>query len=93
MRKGEAEDNELRECDSVLDPADRLGYLGMRLGGGVGLAASLATVLWGQLGSVSRPSDAACCLARSRRFSMLVVLLLRLGRPPEAWSSGLFQTC
>lgn len=30
-----------------------------------------------QLGSVSSPREAACCLARKRRFSMLVVLLFR----------------
>lgn len=48
----------------------------MGLGGGhprplSGLEAS------SQLGSVSSPREAACCLARSRRFSMLVVLLFR----------------
>lgn len=31
-----------------------------------------------QLGRVSSPREAACCLARSRRFSMLVVLLFRV---------------
>lgn len=48
-----------------------------------------------QLGSVSNPSEAACCLALRRRFSMLVVLLLRLpGRlPGAACNSGLFHTC
>lgn len=48
-----------------------------------------------QLGSVSNPSEAACCLALMRRFSMLVVLLLRLpGRLPGAdCSNGLFHTC
>ncbi|TNN69257.1 hypothetical protein EYF80_020574 [Liparis tanakae] len=44
-----------------------------------------------QLGSVSNPSEAACCLALRRRFSMLVVLLLRL--PGGACISGLFHTC
>lgn len=46
-----------------------------------------------QLGKVSRPSEAACCLALSLKFSILVVLLLRLGRAPEVCSMGEDQTC
>lgn len=46
-----------------------------------------------QLGRVSSPRDAACCFARSRRFSMLVVLLFRLGRELEACRMGEDQTC
>lgn len=48
-----------------------------------------------QLDIVSSPSEAACCFALRRRFSMLVVLLLWLVRPPaaDACRSGLFHTC
>lgn len=46
-----------------------------------------------QLGRVSSPRDAACCFARSRRFSILVVLLFRLGRELEACRMGEDQTC
>lgn len=46
-----------------------------------------------QLGRVSSPRDAACCFARSLRFSILVVLLFRLGRELEACRIGEDQTC
>lgn len=46
-----------------------------------------------QLGRVSSPRDAACCFARSLRFSILVVLLFRLGRELEACRMGEDQTC
>lgn len=46
-----------------------------------------------QFGKVSSPREAACCFARSRRFSMLVVLLFRLGREEDAWRIGEDHTC
>lgn len=49
--------------------------------------------LGAQFGKVSSPREAACCFARSRRFSMLVVLLFRLGREEEACRIGEDHTC
>lgn len=46
-----------------------------------------------QFGNVSSPREAACCFALSRRFSILVVLLFRLGREDDAWSIGEDHTC